>query len=94
MKKTYTPAPWYAVNYGGWLHLQNSDYYDGKDILDQNKCSLAIANAQLASCAPDLLEALQKLVSDWEGVSDVFPNLLNEEAYMKAKEVIKKATEI
>lgn len=90
----HSPAPWYPINYGGYIHLQSEDYYSNSNLLDEDKCDRAIANGQLASCAPDLLEALQELTELFKKTSEVFPVLHNEKAYSKAKEVIKKATEI
>lgn len=62
MEKKYTPAPWFAINYGGFVTIQNVDYYDQSDLLDEDKCQEAKANGTLAAYAPELLEALEAVV--------------------------------
>lgn len=59
----HTPGPWFAVNYSGYYSLQKEDYYSDKDdLLNEEKCPDAEANAKLAAAAPDLLEVLQKVI--------------------------------
>ena len=58
-KTAFTPAPWFAVDFGGFHILKSQDFYDvGVDLLNEDKCNQAKQNAQLAAAAPDLLEAL------------------------------------
>lgn len=96
----YSPAPWRRNRHAsmtietitGRSVATTGGYSDAskdEEVYEEN-----LANAKLITAAPDLLEALQELVSDWEALSDFIPNFLNEEAYIKAKDVIKKATEI
>jgi hypothetical protein len=49
------------------------------------------ANAQLISAAPELLEALQNMVTLWRGSSIALPSLEEEKAYHKAHLAINKA---
>lgn len=81
----YTPAPWYPVNYGGYIHLQSTNLYENTNILDEDKCPQAEANAQLAASSPELLEALQDILKIQELDKDSLE-------YRNAVSAINKAT--
>jgi len=49
------------------------------------------ANANLISASPELLEALQGMILVWDNLSATFPLLIDEKAYIQAKEVVSKA---
>lgn len=84
MKKLkHTPAPWYAVNYGGYITIQSTNFYENTNILDEDKCERAEDNGLLCAAAPDLLEALKECL---EGVHE-----LNDEFQTGWDEVIEKA---
>lgn len=83
-----TPGPWYAVNYGGWIHIQQLPFYGESDLLNEDNCSLANQNAHLAASAPELLEALQNLVKWEHGTINHF------RAYKDAQAAINKALNI
>lgn len=86
----YTPGPW------AWTgsFFKGSD---GKVIVTRSwndtEAEEAEANAKLIAAAPELIEALEKLVAEWEKVrvithgSYVFDNV-----WKRATEAIKKAT--
>lgn len=62
MSTKHTPGPWFAVEYSGYWALQGEDFYnEHDDLLDDEKCNEAKANATLASAAPELLEAIEAL---------------------------------
>lgn len=59
-----TPAPWYAVNYAGFINIQDKDQYGSHDVTDANIVGseeTAILNGSLLAAAPDLLDALTSL---------------------------------
>lgn len=68
MEKTkHTPAPWYAVNYGGYVNIQSTNYYENNtNILDEDKCNRAEANGLLCAAAPELLAACMEFVRKCE----------------------------
>lgn len=97
MKETkHSPAPWSVYDRSSTTVIDNSGFV----VCNTNPSYIATAqersevNARLISMAPTLLKTLQALVSDWEKASEVLTPLINEESYIKAKEVIQKATEI
>lgn len=51
----------YAVEYAGFIRMNDSPYYEGKDCLDVEEVGedVARANASLFEAAPELLKALQ-----------------------------------
>ncbi len=81
-----TPVPWFVTEFAGFHKLMDGKYYEDNDILDQDQCIHAAKNAQLASCAPELLKVLQEII-------DVFPNENIEQQNLKvmAVELINKA---
>lgn len=90
-EQKFTPAPWYAVNYGGYIKIQSTDFYENTDILDEDKCPQAELNAILATCAPELLEALQEsiLCLDKYCIPETSDEL--KELVSKSKSIIRKA---
>lgn len=62
MEQNHTPGPWFAVEYSGYYNLHDSDQYGATNILDEDECARAEHNAKLAAAAPELLEALQRLL--------------------------------
>jgi len=91
MKSKTTPAPWYAVNYSGFINIQSTPYYEATNIMDEDICKEAEANGNLAAKAPELLEALQDMVRLWEYAIVAFTILSEEKVYIKAKKVIEEA---
>lgn len=66
-KLNHTPAPWYPVNYGGYIEIQSTDYYENDTrLLDEDKCEHAEANGLLCATAPELLEALKECINAME----------------------------
>jgi len=63
------------------VYQGSTDHYVGERVNEEHE-----ANAKLMAASPDLLEALQNLVNDWERVHGVIPD--NHEA----KAAIAKAT--
>lgn len=74
----HTLGPWHAVEYGGKWAIQKENFYsDSDDLLDEEYCKNATANAKLVASAPELLEALKEMVrmykkvqpaGGWQGV--------------------------
>jgi len=64
-KTKHTPAPWFPVQYAYKYNIQTVDCYAENDVLDLEYSPNAEANAQLISCAPEMLEVLIKL-SEWQ----------------------------
>jgi hypothetical protein len=66
MKPTHTPGPWTIKN------ERNENWIVASPDADKMICSLWMghsvneANARLISAAPEMFEALEKLVSHWE----------------------------
>lgn len=57
---TFTPGPWYAVEYSGYYMLQNEEGYCESDLLNIEKDPNAEENAILAAKAPEMYEKLRK----------------------------------
>lgn len=59
-----TKTDWHAIEFAGIIILKDSEFYEGKNILDYDDVGkeVADANAKLAISAPVLLKALQKIV--------------------------------
>lgn len=56
MKKVkITEGPWFPVEYGGYIIIQDEDHYAGLNILDKKHFPLAENNAQAISALPKLL---------------------------------------
>ena len=87
----HTKGPWVAIEYGGYWNIQKEDAYSNTyDLLNEEKCPDAEANAKLAAAAPELLQVL---------ISTSQLNLHLYEAgtvgnviYNKIQSIIKKAT--
>lgn len=95
-----TPAPWEVIEHnwsdtsimaGDRTVCSISIYHEGTEETQEQLEDEVSANAKLIASAPDLLEALQHLIKEWDKVTDVFPLMANEEAYIKAKQIVKKA---
>lgn len=60
---THTLGPWHAIEYCGYWSLQREGFYsDIDDLLNEERCKNAEANARLAAAAPELLKALEGLI--------------------------------
>lgn len=90
-----TPAPW--VNVGGWVDAEKrSDDLSGiicsiSAVAARNPEEINNANANLIAAAPELLEALQHVLSAWvdEDMADMTD--AEEESLIKARAAISKA---
>lgn len=58
MKTKHTPGPWYPVEFSGYWTVRDDRFYESRDLLNEEDCSRAEANAKLIATAPELLEAL------------------------------------
>ena len=91
MKTKHTSGPWYYSNYAVTFMLQDGPYYEDNLILSYDEAFSAIdmetaeANAKLAAAAPELLEALQNIENDDNGIPTRIWEMRNA--------AIKKATE-
>lgn len=92
-----TPRPW--VNVGGWVDAEKSGDLSSiicaiDSVASKNPESVNDANAQLISAAPELLEALQDMLSGWEYIRSQHGDLYGvgwDRAQNKAKSAISKA---
>lgn len=59
-----TKTDWHAIEFAGIIILKDSEFYEGKNILDYDDVGkeVADANAKLSISSPKLLAALQKIV--------------------------------
>lgn len=71
-KATHTPGPWHAIlereswwvrGFGGWLSISLIGRAEARE------------NAHLIAAAPDLLEACEQVISDWNSNEDWNGNL-------------------
>ena len=60
-KQSFTPGPWYAVEYAGFADIQDGPFYGDDNIFNAECDDRFLANAKLAASAPDMLEALKEL---------------------------------
>ena len=85
MTHKHTPAPWSAK----WVMRDSSSgQYRVSHRPFLNSRAESVANSKLISAAPDLLEALEAMLEDFDGWSDEF--ILSIE---KARAAIEKATQ-
>lgn len=67
-KPKITKGPWHAVEYSGYMIIQDEDHYGGLNVLDKNHFPLAENNAVAVTAVPEmidsLIEARQDLM-DW-----------------------------
>lgn len=63
-----TKTDWHAIEFAGFIILKDSEFYEGKNILDYSDVGkeVAEANARLAIKAPKLLEVLKKCKTELE----------------------------
>lgn len=54
----------HAVEYAGFINMQDGEFYGDKNILDYEHVGeeVAIANGKLFECAPEMLEELKQAV--------------------------------
>lgn len=103
----HTAGPWHLVASDNWtLHIQHEHGNDWTDIndLDSRVCVMpaeimqsynALANGRLMSAAPDLLAALQDMLSGWQYIRKVHGDLHGvgwDRAQSSAAAAIDKAT--
>lgn len=83
-----TPGPWYPVEFAGYHRLQDGDFYESNDILNEDTCSRAKFNIRLASKSPEMLEMLKECLKCFEA--------LNTDSIMcdKIKQLLKQTTEL
>lgn len=56
----YTPAPWFSVDYCGFLNIQTKDQYSPDDnLLNAEDFENYEANGTMAAAAPEMYEALK-----------------------------------
>jgi len=91
----HTPGPWIIEAVAGWLEIQNEETLYTVAKINGNGAGPQ-ANAALIAAAPELLEALQKLLlsvrSNNEGGSIKTPDQIFAEAGYEAIAAIAKAT--
>jgi len=89
---THTPGPWTVVTYEnlGKLHiLQTADqtvFSHGENLLDEDDFRTASNNARVASCAPEMLEALKDICTELNDIETISPP-----TYERIKALIKRA---
>lgn len=89
MKTKHTPGPWHVVQYACFNSIQSVPMYGEFDLLNSDDCEKAEANAQLASTAPELIEACIAFCEELEK-NATYDKV--GQSYYKAKAAIKKAT--
>lgn len=104
MENTFkgTDKEWFAVNFGGYINIQDGPKYADTNILDQEKVGddVSEANAQLIIHALPMLRRLESFVKIWpdlKGQLDFNESGLSEdyeELFKDAEELIKSATTI
>lgn len=59
-----TKGPWHAVDYAGYISIQDGETYADNDILNVDNVTPDehYYNGKLCAAAPELLEALQQIV--------------------------------
>lgn len=76
----HTPGPWWATetgirDRGGYIcHTRPAQRYLGQDERFEKETKERAANKQLIAAAPELLEALQDMVSDRDCLSEATVN--------------------
>lgn len=93
MENTFkgTDKEWFAVNFGGYINIQDGPLYEDNNILDQDKVGddIAEANAQLIIHALPMLRELIKEVDILESMG-----LGDTDRCIRKKKLIKSATTI
>lgn len=86
MENKHTPGPWYPVEYAGFYNIQTEPYYSETSVMDKDQDENAEANAQLASCAPEMLEALEE-IAKYKTLGSLSPEQFEyvEQLVLKAK---------
>ena len=81
-----TKEPWYAIDYAGVIILKDSDFYEGKNILDAEDVGKEVveANAKLAICAPKMYNLLQNIFNSQQVEG-------NYELWSEIKQLLKEA---
>ncbi len=93
-----TKTEWHAIEFVGTIILKDSEFYEGKNILDYDDVGkeVADANARLAISAQKLLVALEKIVEmNYQHAEDEYGDRSKAEGWSCvtiAKEAIKLAT--
>jgi len=99
VKNKFTPGPWYLSMHGGEHSQGIYSESRSRDIaLVYNDCDKDEdqANADLLACAPELLEALERLLEEVcyvEVDTGIGPLPEKSEAYLHAERIIRKAKE-
>lgn len=95
-----TKTEWHAIEFSGFIILKDSEFYEGKNLLDYSDVGeeVANANAKLAISAPKLKQALEKIIEmNCQHAQDEFGDRSKAEGWAcvtVAKEALKQATEI
>lgn len=59
----HTKGPWYPLQYANYWVVQKEDSYSETDLLNEETCPDAEANAKLMATAPDLLKLAQHVIA-------------------------------
>lgn len=89
-----TPGPWEIADIDdAWKDCVSARSANGNVIAvaETDNREAAEADARLIASAPELLEALHRMIRGWEALSITMPVLLKEPLYENAKCAIKKA---
>lgn len=61
----HTLGPWYAVNYAGYIHIQDTPLYDdSNDLLNESECPQAEENGKLIAAAPATAAERDRLLKE------------------------------
>ena len=85
-----TKTEWHAVEFAGFIILKDSDFYEGKNILDYSDVGevVANANAKLAKHSYELLEMLIR----FSKINSIAREHINEDLFTDLEILIKKVT--
>lgn len=86
----HTLGEWFYLESGGFYNIQDSPYYEGANLLDEEECSNAKANAQRIVKAVNMHDELLEFIKDSMGIfaSEDYPN-----TYERAEELLKQASQ-